>query len=785
MQFMQQLSIRAKLVIVSMITTSVALLVACTIFVAYDYRQIKDNLSSEWRSFSTVIGENSTAAISFNDVDAATSCLRGLSNEPELEVAAIYTRNGDVLAQYIRPGYQGYPPSRLNRLGQQFDNEFLEISQPVILNGKEIGCTYVRCDLHELHGHLRDSLLVILVVLCGTMAGAYLLVNRMQRVISGPILNLTSAIKTVAAAKDYSVRVGNEQKSGDELGVLINCFDGMLAELQKRDVELTRHREHLEDEVAERTTELRSTNIALTKAKEKAEESSAAKSAFLANMSHEIRTPMTAILGYADLMLSPVQTMSDRINCLQVVRRNARHLMELINDILDISKIEAEKMTVEKIPHDIAQTAVEVVSMLRPKAIARGITLRVEFTGPIPSLVRTDPLRLKQVLVNLTGNAIKFTERGEVCVRVHVESNGAGSRVGFDVIDSGIGITPAQSAKLFQPFVQADDSMTRKYGGTGLGLVISKRLAKFMGGDLTVESQPGKGSTFFLWVDGGSLDCAVMRNQLSESMLAVSNDIVASEEIKLRGRILLAEDGIDNQHLLTMYLTMAGAEVVLAPNGRIAVERVRSEQFDLVLMDMQMPELDGYGATRELRRLGFTLPVVALTAHAMNGDREKCLDAGCTDYLTKPIDRELLLRTTAGYLPKKGMQPMDQKSPAANPKPTAASPRSMDSMVEPMRRAVEGFIGRLPARVDTLTSLIETGEMEELRRLAHQLKGAGSGFGFPAITENAARLEQLVKGNQDLELIRSGVNELVELMRSINGYDRNQEKNVATEASHR
>ncbi|MGD0464724.1 MAG: response regulator [Tepidisphaeraceae bacterium] len=787
MRFIERLSIRAKLIVLGMLTTSVAMLVACSIFLIYDYRQIKERTVDEWKAMARIAAGDASAAVSFNDSDAATNTLRALGLETHLQSSAIYKSSGELLAKYIRAGYGGSIPSQTGVEGSKFGDGFLEVWQPIRdVNGEQIGWVYTSSDLRQLHEHLIGCLFVILTVLSGTMAGTYFLVARLQRVISGPILNLTAVARSVSTAKDYGLRVGTTQRESDELGVLIACFDEMLSEIQKRDAQLTLHREHLEEEVSARTVELKATNTMLEAARIKAEESSAAKSAFLANMSHEIRTPMTAILGYADLMLAPIQTMSDRINCLQVVRRNARHLMDLINDILDISKIEAEKMTVERIPHDIAKTAVEVASMLRPRALAKQLALRVEFVGPIPTKVKTDPLRLKQVLVNLVGNAIKFTEQGEVCLKVSVEPREAASHIQFDVCDTGIGMTSEQMGRLFQPFVQADESMTRRYGGTGLGLVISKRLAQYMGGDLGVKSEVGKGSVFSLWFDGGSLEGIELRRDLTEATLNVETEVVPSEEITLRGRILLAEDGIDNQHLLTMYLTMAGAEVVIAPNGRDACEKMRSDRFDLILMDMQMPEMDGYTATSELRRQGFRLPIIALTAHAMDGDRVRCLAAGCTDYLTKPIDRELLLRTTAGYLRKSAPGATSSASPAAPaPNPVVAPPAAgADAVALAMRKAVEGFVNRLPARVDSLTSLVQTGEIEELRRLAHQLKGAGAGYGFPRITEIAARVESLIKSSEQLETIRTGVDELVELIRSIKGYDRSKETHGSAKAAH-
>ncbi len=395
---------------------------------------------------------------------------------------------------------------------------------------------------------------------------------------------------------------------------------GRQAGLEFAESELRRTQDGLERTVAVRTSEL---NVA----KETAELATRTKSEFLANMSHEIRTPITAIVGFSDMMLDPEQSLSDRLDSVQTVRRNAKHLLELINDILDLSKIEAKKMTVEKIDCDLPQLMVDLTSTLRPRAQEKGVSFHLWFNGPTASTVKTDPLRLRQVLMNLAGNAIKFTSAGDVSigVRCQLDADRAGSVIHFDVTDTGVGLIPEQAARLFQPFMQADGSTTRKFGGTGLGLTISKQLAELLGGDITIRSEPGKGSTFSLAIDGGDLTGIRMLQDLTESTLAPTACPDDTRVVSLQGDVLLAEDGKDNQRLIAAHLRKAGARVTIAENGRLAVELARAQPFDLILMDMQMPELDGYGATSELRGRGFTLPIIALTAHAMTGDREKCL----------------------------------------------------------------------------------------------------------------------------------------------------------------
>jgi len=372
-------------------------------------------------------------------------------------------------------------------------------------------------------------------------------------------------------------------------------------------------------------------------ARDEALDAARAKSAFLANMSHEIRTPMTSILGYADLLReqpSPaeVQTYS------QSIQRSGKHLLVIINDILDFSKIDADKMSVERIACDPVQVIEFAIEMMSERARQAGLSLRRELHQPFPRTLMSDPVRLQQILVNLISNALKFTQAGEVRVEALVERKGDAAQFSVRVHDSGIGIAQEQLDKLFRPFTQADATITRRYGGTGLGLSISHRLAALLRGTLSATSELGRGSCFELTLDLGPWD----EVDFSTRQRAERPAAAAPSASRFRGRVLLAEDGIDNQRLIRLLLERRGLSVDVVENGRLAVERASAAAaegtpYDLILMDLQMPEMDGMTATRELKQRGNPSPIVALTAQAMDGDREVCLAAGFDDYETKPI----------------------------------------------------------------------------------------------------------------------------------------------------
>jgi CheY-like chemotaxis protein len=389
--------------------------------------------------------------------------------------------------------------------------------------------------------------------------------------------------------------------------------------------------------------------------------------------------------------------------------------------------------------------------MMRVRAEQRGIGLAVEFAGEIPETIRTDGARLRQALVNLMGNAVKFTERGGVrIVAAFIPSWKEAPAVRIDVIDTGIGINAEKLSQLFQPFSQADPSTSRKYGGTGLGLTIARHIAELLGGTLTVQSAPGQGSTFTLTVPTGDIEGVLMVHGHGEAVRgAAAGAVLRTQDLpSLAGlRILLAEDGIDNQRLIKTLLTLSGAEVRIAEDGREAVTLAQTGAFDVVLMDMQMPEMDGYEATRILRQAGYDRPILALTAHVMEGDRERCLEVGCNDHLTKPVDRRRLIGAVALYAGRLAMESGGRAEPASEPSPSPLPLRSAYAEDPDLAPILVDFVEGLAGQVERMRLALGGGAYEELKRQAHQLKGAGGSYGYPSLTDTAKRLEEAAKAH--------------------------------------
>ena len=645
---LRNLPVSRKIVAITMASSLVTLTLLLAIISIRDWNLLVERKENQLEIITRILESNTVASLRFNDSLIAKQYVDSLQSLPAIASVSIYTSDDTLFARFTRDDSQ-LPDQAPSVFGPQWENNRLNYGAKIISDSQVVGKILISLDTRSFKMEFWERLWISIALLFAGLLVTGFLAWRLQSFIVKPISELVDMSRQVAKKRNYTLRA--DKQSNDEIGSLVESFNYMLETIQLRDETLLQANSNLEQIVEDRTKDLHHRNHVLKQAIESANAANAATSEFLATTSHELRTPLNPIIGYVDKLLFNEPT-GEGARELETIKQSAELLLRLIDDILDFSRIERGDIRLEKSDIDLQKFCRDILYLMQPQVDAKELEVHYEhsFTGDSPldarPVINTDIGRLKQIVLNFVGNAIKFTNKGSITVKSKIESEAQNSDyLRIEIIDTGIGIRNDDLKKLFKPFSQVDGSLSRRYGGMGLGLAISRKFAQALGGEIGCRSEVGVGSSF--WI---SIPVGLKKIAFEEKDAAT----ISTATLKTgQGSVLLVEDELVNRELGAVLIKSIGYDVVCARDGFEALKICKTRSFDIVLLDIRMPGMDGFETAiklRELPQLGKETPIVAISAHVTPRDKEHCLEVGMNGSLRKPLTLQKLSETLDNWL---------------------------------------------------------------------------------------------------------------------------------------